>query len=55
MFARVAVDTPPTAYLVVDETLTVTVLPAVVVTVIAVAVLLATVPRTRPGATCPNR
>jgi hypothetical protein len=55
MLARLALDTPPATYLVVDETFTVTALPAVVVSTIAVAVLLATVPATRPGATGPSR
>jgi hypothetical protein len=55
MLARVALDTTPTTYLVVDETFAVTVLPAVVVSTIEVEVLLATVPATRPGATGPSR
>jgi len=47
--ARVGAETPRTEYLVADETSTVTVLPAVVVTTIVVAVLLATVPWTDVG------
>jgi len=48
-FARVGAETPRTEYFVADETSTVTVLPAVVVTTIVVAVLLATVPWMEDG------
>jgi hypothetical protein len=48
--ARVAERTPRTTYLVEDETLTVTVLPAAVVIVIADEVLPPTVPVTTEGA-----
>ena len=48
--ASVGAETPRTEYLVAEETSTVTVLPAVVVTTIVVAVLLATIPPTDAGA-----